>query len=339
MKAIFYPEFDKLTMAELPVPDVSPDEVLLRVMACGICSSEIETFKSRSPRRVPPLIMGHEFCGEVVRTGSGADSFSPGERVVSNSVISCGKCAPCRRGASNLCTSRQVFGMHRFGAFAEFVNVPARCLVRMPATLSPEIACLSEPLANGIHMVNLTRRVSPQNVLVIGAGAIGLLAQQAFQVLAGAKVIVADLRTERLEVAKRNGALRVINPAETDLLQAVREETENEGVDVVIDAVGTEATNRHALEATRPGGTVVLIGLYENSRSLSSYDIILTEKHVTGTYAATDHEIAEAVALLASGKIDAASWIHYYHLSEGVSAFTDMLEAKDSHIKSVILYP
>lgn len=338
MKTLYYPLHGVLSIADLPVPQIAPDEVLLRVKACGICSSEIETFKSRSPRRVPPLVMGHEFCGEIVSKGAMVSAFSPGELVVSNSVVSCGTCAACRRGNTHLCTNRQIFGMHRPGAFGEFVNVPAKSLVLMPAGLAPEVACLAEPLANGIHMVNLTRHLNPRHVLIIGAGPIGLLTQQAFQELTGAHVIVADIKEDRLTVAERTGAYQTINPATSDLLQIVTEATAGEGVDVVIDAVGMGSTNQQALRALRAGGTVVLIGLYENSASLRSYDIVLAEKHVTGSYAATDNEIEAAVGLLASGRIDASSWIHYYSLPEGESAFSDMMAASTGHIKSVIIF-
>lgn len=339
MKALYYPAHDQLVMADLPLPVAAPEEVLVKVSACGICSSEIETFKSHSDRRTPPLVMGHEFCGVVAETGTDVSGFSPGARVVSNSVVSCGICTACRQGRSNLCANRQIFGMHRPGAFAAYVNVPERCLVPMPDQLTPEQACLTEPLANGVHMVNLTRHIAPENVLVIGAGAIGLLAQQAFQQMTGASVTVADLKPERLAIARKNGAAATINPSETDLVQAVSQLTGYQGMDVVIDAVGTSTTNRQTLEATRPGGTAVLIGLYENSRSLLSYDIILPEKHVTGTYAATDAEISQAVALLATGRIDVSSWVHYYPHNEGVRAFREMLESKNGHIKSVITYP
>lgn len=339
MKTLFYSAYDRLSISEQPTPELKNDEVLLKVTACGICSSEIETFKSRSPRRIPPLIMGHEFCGEIIEVGTNVSSFEIGESVVSNSVVSCGNCNTCLRGKTNLCANRQVFGMHRQGAFGEFVNVPAKSLIKMPVDLKPEIACLAEPLANGIHMVNLTRHVRPGKVLIIGAGPIGLFAQQAYRELTEAEVIVADLKEDRLEIALKNGAVRVVNPMKSNLAEVVAEVTNGEGVDIAIDAVGTEITNQQSLEAVRPGGVVVIIGLYENSRSLKTYDIVLPEKHVTGTYAATGEEMVEAVNLLAKGKIDASSWVNYYPIDQGLQAFNEMMEARAPHIKSVILFP
>lgn len=338
MKALFYPEFNKLTIAERPLPSFSEDEVLLKVLACGICGSELETFKNQSPRRVPPLIMGHEFCGIVEDIGSDVTGFTKGDRVASNSVVSCGACDPCKRGLTNLCKNRQIFGMHRGGSFGEYVNVPAHCLVSMPENVTPQAACMTEPLANGIHIVNLTRHLNPKKVLLIGAGPIGLVTQQAFQSLPGVVVYVADLRNERLSIAQKLGATATINSSEEDLVAAINQLTDQEGIDLVVDAVGTSQTNQQALKVIRPGGAIVLIGLYENAQSFFSYDIILAEKQIIGTYAATQQEIKASLALIASGKVDVTSWVHYYSLDDGVTAFTDMMMAKGAHVKSVILF-
>ncbi|RAJ93157.1 L-iditol 2-dehydrogenase [Larkinella arboricola] len=338
MKALFYPEFKKLTIAERPLPSFSEEEVLLKVLACGICGSELETFKNQSPRRIPPLIMGHEFCGTVEEVGSDVMGYTKGDRVASNSVVACGTCDPCKRGLTNVCKNRQIFGMHRGGAFGQYVNVPAHCLVPMPETMTPQAACMAEPLANGIHIVNLTRHLSPKKVLVIGAGPIGLVTQQAFQALLGVTVYVADLRPERLSIARELGAAATIHSAEEDLVSAIGQLTEGEGIDLVVDAVGNSQTNQQALQSIRPGGAIVLIGLYENSQPFFTYDIILAEKQIIGTYAATQQEINESLHLIASGKVDVTSWVHYYSLDDGVTAFTNMMTAKAAHIKSVILF-
>lgn len=338
MKALFYPEYQKLTVEERPVPAFSENEVLLKVLACGICGSELETFKSQSPRRVPPLVMGHEFCGIVEAVGDHVTGYQKGDRVASNSVVSCGTCEPCMRGLTNLCRNRQVFGMHRPGAFGAYVNVPAHVLVPMPDNTTPEQACMTEPLANGIHIVNLTKHLHPKKVLVIGAGPIGLVTQQAFQALLGIEVYVADLRAERLDIAAKLGATATIDSGICDLVAVINEFTEHEGIDLVVDAVGTAQTNQQALQCIRPGGAVVLIGLYENSQPYFTYDIILSEKQVIGTYAATQKEIKDSLELIASGRVDVTSWIHYYSLGDGVAAFNDMLSAKNGHIKSVLVF-
>jgi L-iditol 2-dehydrogenase len=336
MQALFYPSYGKLEITEQPVPEIKGDEVLLKVAACGICGSELETFAKKSERRIPPLIMGHEFSGVVAAVGADVKNFHEGQNVVSNSIVPCGNCSYCNAGMSNLCPDRQVFGMHRNGAFAEYVSVPARSLMFRPDNVSFHAASLAEPLGNGVHMVALTRHLPLNNILIIGAGPIGLMAQQAFHALRNVNVIVADIKDERLEVSRKLGACRVINTVAENLENRINEATGGEGIDLVIDAVGMEATSRQGLQLLRNGGTLLLIGLHQNGKPFHSYDIILTQKQVIGTYAATKEDMQTALYLMSSGKADVTSWISYYPLSEGVAAFNDMLTPTAGQVKAVI---
>ena len=337
MKVLAYPDWETLEISQAPVPEIAPDEVLLRVAACGVCGSELESFKNRSPRRPPPLVMGHEFCGTIEQIGARVEGHEVGQSVVSNSLVPCGSCVRCARGDGHLCAQRQIFGMHRGGAFAQWVNVPARVLTPWPQSLPAQIACLAEPLANGVHMVGLTRHLKIETVLVIGAGPIGLMAGQAFQALTGAQVWAADLSEERLDAARRCGASEVFNPRARDLVAEMRARTGGEGADLVIDAVGAAQTKTQSLEAARPGGAAVWIGLHQNEMALSSYDITLPEKQVLGTYAATLDELRAAVNLLEQGRVEVASWVQPFALEEGREAFARMLAARGADIKAVIV--
>lgn len=337
MKALFYPRHNQLEVSDQPIPAWEDHEVLIKVAACGICGSELETFRTQSPRRNPPLIMGHEFCGQITEVGPSVSGWKPGMRVVSNAVISCGKCDSCITGKTNLCQARQVFGMHRNGAFAEYVNVPASCLIPLPEGVSTRQACLTEPLANGIHLVKLSQHLPAARILIIGAGPLGLMALHAFKVMRNAEVFVADIRDERLVVASRLGAAGVINPNNQDLVETLHQQTERQPIDLVIDAVGSAETNISGLNVVKTGGALVVIGLYQNTKSLWSYEIVLGEKQVIGSYAATQEDLRDALNLIASGKIDMTSWVDYYSLEAGVEAFMNMLEPKASHIKSVLI--
>lgn len=337
MKALLYPAYQQLEVADQPRPQPGEGEVLLRVAACGICGSELEAFKHQSPRRVPPLVMGHEFCGTVEEVGPEVRSFAAGQRVVSHSLVHCGECVRCARGDTHLCASRQIFGMNRGGAFAEYVVAPERCLVDWPEPLAAASAALAEPLANGVHIVGLARPFNPNLVVIIGAGPIGLLCQQAFQSLTSADTVVADLIPERLNVASRSGVKRVINSREEDFVAEVRALTGGEGADVVVDAVGTGLSKKQSLAATRAGGGAIWIGTHENTVTLDTYEITLAERTVQGSYDATMDELKVAVDLLASGKADPTGWIKPFPLSEGVEAFQRMMAAQGDDIKAVIL--
>lgn len=337
MKTLFYPAFDQLEIRNLPAPEAAAGEVLLRVAACGLCGSELETFKNHSPRRQPPLVMGHEFCGTVEGIGVGVDPALMGRRFVSNSVISCGRCVRCTRGDTHLCRHRQVFGMHRGGAFAEWVSVPQEVLIPWPENLPAAAACLAEPLANGVHVVNLTRHLPVHTALVIGAGPIGLMCQQALQAMRGAKTAVSDVSAGRLSIAQGLGAVRVFNAKTTDVVQECLAWTDGEGVDLVVDAAGSALTKRVSLAALRPGGVAVWIGLHENKMEVDSYDITLPEKQVYGTYAAKKEELAQALELMRSGQVDVTSWTESIPLQDSVSAFHRMLRPGERDIKAIFI--
>lgn len=337
MTTLFYPAWKHLEIRELPAPEISEGEVLLKVDACGICGSELETYKNQSTRRTPPLVMGHEFCGTIAGVNGSPHRFRTGQRVISNAIHTCGHCRACERGDTHLCPEGKVFGMHRPGGFAEFVHVPASCLLPWPDGLSATAACLTEPLANGVHIANRLRPHEPRTVVVLGAGPIGLMCQQALQVLLGVRTIVSDIVPERLATAQRLGAYAVIKAGTGELEEKVREVSEGEGADAVIDAVGSGTTKQQSLRLVRSGGAVVWIGLHENSISLDSYAVTLSEKTIYGSYAATVEELTHAVELMSAGKVDAESWVQTFPLQEGVEAFHRMLNAKGNDIKGVLL--
>ena len=337
MRVLYYPEFDVLEMMDFPDPGVPAGEVSLEVAACGLCGSELESVKNRSPRRTPPLIMGHEFCGRVVDAGEGIDESLVGQKFVSNSLISCGACVRCRRGDTHLCAGRRLFGMHRPGAFASKVTVPLQALIPWPAGLTASEACLAEPLANGIHVVNLTRHISAQTALVIGAGPIGLMCQQALSSLRGVQVMTCDLSEGRLAAAEKLGAARVVCSRQVDVLAEVMSWTEQEGVDLVIDAAGSAATKRLSIASVRPGGGAVWIGLHSDEMQLKSYDISLPEKQVLGTYSAKKEELMQALDLMRSGAVDVSSWVESIPLDESPAAFRRMMNPGDKDLKAVFI--
>jgi L-iditol 2-dehydrogenase len=337
VKALFYPAFDQLEIRNVPMPEPAAHEVLLRVAACGLCGSELETFKNHSLRRQPPLVMGHEFCGTIAAVGPGGDETLVGRKCVSNSLIPCGRCVRCTRGDTHLCADRQIFGMHRGGAFAEYVRVPTRVLIPWPEELSAQAASLAEPLGNGVHIVNLTRHLPVRTALVIGAGPIGLMCQQALQAMRGVSTMVCDLSMGRLAVAQKLGAARVVSSKDEDVAAAALAWTDGEGVDLVVDAAGSAATKRLSLASLRPGGAAVWIGLHANTMELDSYGVTLPEKQIFGTYAAKIEELAEALELMRSGRVDVTSWTETVPLDQAVSAFHRMLAPSDSDLKAVFI--
>jgi threonine dehydrogenase-like Zn-dependent dehydrogenase len=335
MKALYYPEWGKLEVRELPKPILADGEVLVRVLNCGICGSELETFKTRNARRTPPLIMGHEFCGLIVQGRGNQGSWAEGSKVVAHALVHCGECAPCRRGDTNLCINRQVFGMHRPGAFAEYVAVPERVLVPCPDDLASATAVFAEPLANGLNVMRQGSAIRKSRVVIIGAGPIGLMCALAAKHVYRSNVIVADLISERLQAARRVGADRTVHVPQQDLAHEVQSYWHGDKAEFVIDAVGSAETKSLSLELIEPGGMAVWVGLHQDRISLDSYALTLGQKSIAGSYSGSMNDLRQAVQLLASGILD-IGWAKRYRLQDGEIGFREMLEGKGDNIKAIL---
>ena len=331
---------------QVPAPPMpEEDQVLIRVTRAGICGSELEAVATKSPRRVPPLIMGHEFAGRLEAVGpqAAAAGWQVGERVVPNPLLPCMRCRTCARGLTNACPNRTLLGLHRDGGHAEWVLCAARQLHRIPPGLDDEGAATAEPLAVAVHGMRLLGQdgVLPRAVLVFGAGTIGLLALQAAR-LAGATTLLAlDVDEARLEVARRLGATVTLDPRSErgsgdGLLAVTRELTDGDGFDGAIDAVGRGETRAAALRTLRPGGTVVWVGSAQDEVPVRGMDLLLSEKRIQGAYAYTDDDFGTALGLLAAGRVETASWSRVFPLREAAGVFGRLLTHQEPAIKALL---
>jgi L-iditol 2-dehydrogenase len=337
MRALDYPAWGKLEFRDVPRPSLAEGEVLLRVHSCGVCGSELETFKNSSFRRTPPLIMGHEFCGVVEQVNGENRRKLEGRRVLCHAMVHCGQCSACLRGDTNLCTHRQVFGMHRPGAFAEYVAVPERILLPWPAGLPDDAAVFTEPLSNGINAMRQGGTARKSRVVVIGAGPIGLMCLFAARRLHQSRVIVSDLVPARLDAARKLGAELTVHPPHQDLDREIQRHWGGERAEFIIDAVGSAETKQLAIDLVEPGGAVVWVGLHEDTIQLSSYPITLGQKCVTGSYSGSLHDLRLAADILAEGSLD-TSWASHYPIEQGESGFRELLRSDSTKIKVILQF-
>jgi L-iditol 2-dehydrogenase len=333
---LLYPSYGELVIQDVPEPIPKAGEVLVRVGACGICGSELGSFAARSPRRAPPLVMGHEFAGTVAALGEGVTGLREGDRVVVNSLVHCGACDLCRRGLTHLCRHRQVFGMHRPGAFAELVAAPAGIVFPMPEGMTAVQGALVEPLANGIHVLSLAAGNPMETVLVIGAGPIGLMCLQAARQRGAQRVAVSEPHPGRRQVALALGAEAAWDPRKAGLAQEIERFTGGQGVDLVIDAVGSAATKRDSVTVARPGGDIVWIGLHGDEVTFPSFELILAERRLSGSYGAGDADIRTAIQWLAEGRVQTEPWVETVALSRGAEAFFAALRQEGDAVKVVL---
>jgi 2-desacetyl-2-hydroxyethyl bacteriochlorophyllide A dehydrogenase len=289
MKAMVWQGPSEMTVEERPDPaDPAPGELIVRPEAVGICGSEVEGYLGHMGNRIPPLIMGHEFAGTVIAAGEGASELE-GARVAVNPLSGCGQCRLCRAGDTNLCRERVLIGVHAPGAFADFVTVPAADARVLPDGVSSRLGALMEPLANGVHAVRLAPP-GAERAVVVGAGTIGLVTLQAALLLGIPHVAV----VERHE-ARRDRALALGGHAG---------EAEPGEADLVLDAVGAEATRRLGLELLRPGGTMVCIGLAADDTTLGFHDVVRSQHRIQGSYAYTMPDFEQAHEWIVSGQAD-----------------------------------
>ncbi|MCX7029355.1 MAG: galactitol-1-phosphate 5-dehydrogenase [Spirochaetes bacterium] len=343
MKALVLKAYNRFVVEEVPAPSIAPDEVLIRVKACGICGSDVHGMDGSTGRRRPPVIMGHEAAGTIAETGSGVSSWKPGDRVTFDSTISCGACWHCRRGEINLCDNRRVLGVscaeyRRDGAFAEFVAVPARILYRLPDSLPFEEAALVESLSVAVHAVGRAPVRPGDTALVVGAGTIGLLAMQVLKARGCTLVATADVASERLELARRLGADAGIDTRTGDTAAEMRRLTDGRGADIVVEAVGLPATIRIAVESVRKGGALALVGNFSPEIVLPLQSVVTREIALFGS-CASNGEYPACLDLMAGRRVDVRSLISAVApLAEGPSWFKRLYDQEPGLLK-VILAP
>jgi len=343
VKSLVLTEPKVLRIQESPTPDLAADEALIRVKACGICGSDVHGYDGSSGRRIPPLIMGHEAAGVIEGMGAKVEGFSLGDRVTFDSTVYCGECEYCLEGKVNLCDRRMVLGVscgeyRRHGAFAEYVAVPSRILYKLPPSLPFEHAAMIEAVSVAVHAVGRVKFQPGDASVVVGAGMIGLLLVQAARAAGCDRVIAVDLDKDRLKLAKELGATQSINPLESDTIETILGATAGQGVRVSFEVVGSTPTVETAIQATRKGGAVVLVGNLAPQVEFPLQSVVTREITLFGSCASAG-EYPKCIELMDKGAIKVSPLISAQAtLEEGVEWF-DRLYAKEAGLMKVILQP
>ena len=340
MKALLLSEYRHLEFTDVTTPKPQAGEVLLRVAACGICGSDVHGYDGSSGRRIPPIVMGHEAAGVVATVGEGVSGLSVGDRVTLDSTVYCGKCVNCVRGDINLCDRREVLGVscgdyRRAGAFAEFVSVPARIIHKLPDGLAFEDAALLEAVAVALHAVSLATIAPGSTALVVGAGTIGLLLQQALRVAGCSRVLVADPDRTRLTLSQKLGATEAISER---VEQRVSERTNGIGVDLVAEAVGRTEPIATSIDCVRKGGTIILVGNITPEVKIHLQKVVSRQLRLQGSCASAG-EYPRAIELMSKGEIQVKPLITAVApLAEGPRWF-ERLYAREPNLMKVVLTP
>lgn len=343
MKAMLLSQYRHLEIADLPTPTPGPGELLVNVAACGICGSDVHGYDGSSGRRIPPIVMGHEAAGRVAAVGPQVHGWSEGDRVTFDSTIFCGTCTHCCRGETNLCDRRQVLGVscadyRCAGAFAEYVTVPQRIVHRLPDSIPFAEAAMLEAVAVAVHAVSLCRVSPGDQVLVLGAGMIGLLCLQAVRALGCTSVYIADVDASRLKLAKEVGARETLHATGDELISEILGRTNGAGVDLAIEAVGIEATVRSAVHSVRKGGTVTLVGNITPEVTLPLQRTVTRQIRLQGSCASAG-EYPQAISLLTGGAIKVKPLITAIVPLEDGPRWFERLYSREPNLMKVVLTP
>ena len=333
MKALVYTGVEELSYREEKDPVEKPDESILEVQASGICGSDMHAYHGKDERRIPPLILGHEVSGKILN-GKFKDQIS-----VLNPLITCGKCEYCLSKSEHLCPSRVLLGMNRpyerQGAFAELITVPNTNIYKVPSNLDVKEAAVAEPTAVSWHAVLIAEKSSKKpirdcNILVQGAGAIGLLCSLLLKNIKGvSNITISDPNKLRLNECSKYFDAKFVGPTD--------KEVKIDSFDIVFDTVGLEVSRQQAISVVKPGGSIIHIGLTQPAGKFNFRKATLQEITFIGTYCYTNQDFSDTIQILANKDIGNLDWIEYRQLKNGGSAFKQIHDGTCSAPKIVLI--
>ncbi len=320
MKAALWYGVKDVRVEEIEEPKVLEGTVKVKVKWCGICGSDLHEYLGGPifipvgqphplSKNVAPVVLGHEFSGEVVEVGEGVSKFKKGDRVIVEPMVVCGECPACKEGKYNLC---EKLGFHGLcgsgGGFAEYTVFPQEYIHKIPEGMSYEQAALVEPMAVALHSIRIAKFVTGNTALVLGSGPIGLATIECLKAAGASLVIVLQRKSIRQEYAKRAGADYVLDPNECDIATEVKKLTGGLGVDVAFETTGAKIGLDTGLDSLKFEGTLVVTSIWEGEVNINPNKLVFTEKKIVGTLAYR-HEFPATMAQMNDGRIKAEGYI------------------------------
>jgi len=343
MKALVLEKYNELVYKDVPDPIIKSNEVLVKVMACGICGSDVHGMDGSTGRRIPPMIMGHEASGVIVKTGPDVSGWKSGDRVTFDSTVYPLNDWFTLEGMYNLSDNREVLGVSpgtykRDGAFAEFIAVPQHILYKIPAKVTYEQAAMAEAIAVALHSFNISGARTGDKCVVVGAGMIGIFILKLLKISGASEIVAIDINPKRLEKASIAGADHTFISTVENLGEKILALTNNRGADISFEAVGKSESVNIAIDVLRKGGKTVLVGNISPIINFPLQKVVTRELKVLGSCAIRG-EYETVLNMLETGKISVDDQISaVVPLSEGVIWF-EKLYKKEDDLNKVILVP
>ena len=322
-------------MTDVPMPEVGPNDVLIKIKKTAICGTDIHIYKwdQWAQEHVPvPLTTGHEFVGEVVEMGKEVRGFNVGDRVSGEGHIACGFCRNCRAGRRHLCRKTDSVGVTRTGCFAEYLSIPAVNAYPIPASIPDEQAAILDPFGNATH-TTLAFNLVGEDVLITGAGPVGIMAVAVARHVGARHIVVTDVNEYRLAIAKKMGASLAINPTDFSLSQAMEKLGMHEGFDVGLEMSGNPKAFNAMLEHMNHAGKVALLGFLPNDTQINWNRIIMKGLVIKGIYGREMFDTwYKMITMLQSGLDIAPVITHQFSIDDYQAAFDTMLTGQSGKV-------
>ena len=337
MKASRFLGNKTFAVTDLPTPHAGPGELVLRNQVCGVCGTDVHIYHGEpgSADVNPPVVLGHEYSGEVVEVGEGVTGFAVGDHVTVDPNIYCGHCAYCQNGKKQLCPSMEAIGVTRDGGFAQYSRIPASQAFKLEPTVPWEAAAMAEPLACCLHGIDLAGIQVGDKVCVVGGGAIGLLMVQLAKLSGASQIVLSEPNEKRRQVGLQLGANAALDPTRPDAQEAFAQVLGG-GANVVVECVGNVPAVKSAFQFAGKGATVLLFSVpkVDATFDLPLFDVYKKELTIKGSFVNPDTH-ARAVALINSGKVDFGPIItHRFTLDQLPEAIA--MQMSDASIKVVV---
>jgi threonine 3-dehydrogenase len=324
-----------LTLCEVDRPVAGPNDVLIRIGKTAICGTDVHIWKwdDWAQKTIPvPMQVGHEYVGTIVELGSEVQGFRIGDRVSGEGHITCGHCRNCRAGRRHLCRNTAGVGVDRPGAFAEYLALPAFNAFPIPDGIADELAAIFDPFGNAVHTA-LSFNVVGEDVLITGAGPIGLMAAAVARHVGARHVVITDVNDYRLELARKMGVTRTVNVAREDTRQVMKELGMTEGFDVGLEMSGNPLAFRMMLEIMQHGGKVALLGIPPADTAVDWKQVIFKGLEIKGIYGREMFETWYKMAALIQSGLDIAPVItHRYPVADFEEGFARMISGQSGKV-------
>lgn len=345
MKGVVYHAPGDIRVEDRPEPAAAEDNLIVEIHCCAICGSDVKLATIGNPRCHPPRIIGHELVGHIIHVGSQVTGFAPGERVTLATTLACGDCPYCRLGLSNLCPNARPISYDFDGGFAERLAIPPLAIsggnvIKVPATVSDEAAALSEPLSCVINALELAGLKRGDTVLILGGGPLGALHAEVARAMGAKTTLIVQRSEPRISLLRRLSSARVIDGSREDVLAAVRDQTGGLGADIVSACAPTRQAQEQAITFARKGGTVSLFASLPKDAAditLNSRTIHYGELRLVGASDSRPEHVAQAVRLMAEGRIDVTPLVTHRISLEDIQAGLDLMVTKQS--LKVLVFP